>query len=319
MKNLNLLVVILLLLYLGLSFDEAKAVINPSFVPWARLDTTIANTKISPSGRYMAFTDGNGENLQILDRQEKKSYNINKIRVGQSFFWSPDGNRLFFHFQVKNSSGNIRSVVAAYDCLKKSKVDVSEYNHRTGILTYDPRDYRYHLMFGEGIHSAKVELPDSRFAQWQKAQLAGNGRWLATQNGILWVTKNGKAMNKVATGDSSSVDSFSISPDGSTIAWATSRGSVYKSENGESATLIGHGKDPSWHPKTKQLTYAGARLVGKTIVNYDLRIVDGDGSQRWLTQTNDISERWPAWDFDGSKLIFTKENTSDLFEMRFNQ
>jgi hypothetical protein len=113
------------------------------------------------------------------------------------------------------------------------------------------------------------------------------------------------------------VESFDLSPDGEWVAWATLGGQVYVSKGGESPKLIGHGRDPSWHPERPLLVFAGARMVGKTPINYDVRIADLRGGGKFLTATQFSDERWPRWHPNGGQILYTIAHTTDLFLMDF--
>lgn len=118
--------------------------------------------------------------------------------------------------------------------------------------------------------------------------------------------------------DGSGVDSFDLSPDGQTIAWATKSKKVYTSKAGEKPTMIGFGRDPAWHPERHLLVYAAARMVGKTPVSFDLRLADSKGSGKFLTSTQFVDERWPQWQSSGHKILYTLDRTTDLFLLDFH-
>ena len=109
------------------------------------------------------------------------------------------------------------------------------------------------------------------------------------------------------------MDSFSVSPDGATIAWGTKLGKIYTSNQGSDPVFIGYGKHPSFHPKQKLLVYSGARMVGNVAVHFDLRISNLKGQGRWLTHTQHSDEIWPIWHRKKTMILFTIDNTSDLF------
>ncbi|MGQ4827607.1 hypothetical protein, partial [Enterococcus faecalis] len=90
----------------------------------------------------------------------------------------------------------------------------------TGYLSLDPRDLRLLLLGPKGIRTKHIYLPGERLARWQIAQRSDFGKWLATQQGILWVTQGGFAMRRLED-DGSGIDSFDIAPDGASLAWAT--------------------------------------------------------------------------------------------------
>jgi Tol biopolymer transport system component len=186
----------------------------------------------------------------------------------------------------------------------------------TGLLTFDPRDLRFAMLSPKGIRMKRIYFPDERLAKWQVAQRKETGKWLATQGAILWMTQGGLAIRQMED-DKSGLESFALSPDGQSIAWATKSLKVYTSKAGEKPVFVGFGRDPAWHPEKHLLVFSGARMVGNTPVSFDLRLSDGRGSGKFLTVTQFSDERWPQWYPDGNKILYTMANTTDMFVMDF--
>lgn len=284
--------------------------------PWIRTDNAFYHLRVDPKGRFLAFVDREGKRLSFMDLNTKNIFAVTKHFVGPSFFWSPDGFRLFFREQISTKQDQTASRIQVYDTALNRSVVLDQVPNRTGLLTFDPRDLRMQFLNNKSIRTKRIYFPDERLARWQVQQRKDNGKFLATQNGILWVTQGGYAMSRLED-DGSPLESFAISPDGSTIAWATQSAKVWWSEEGKTPQLIGDGRDPQWHPTRPLLLYAGARMVGKAIVNYDLRITDTKGNGRFLTQTQFSNERWPQWHPEGDKIIFTLDHSTDLYLLDF--
>jgi len=172
------------------------------------------------------------------------------------------------------------------------------------------------LMSLDGIRTKRIYFPGERLARWQVAQRNEPGKFLATQKGIIWVTQGGYAMRRLKD-DAAALDSFDISPDGNWIAWATTEGHIYASHNGKTPKLIGFGRDPRWHPEKPLLVYAGARMVGNHVINYDLRVADMKGGGRFLTSTQYSDERWPQWHPKGNQILYTIAKTTDVYLLDF--
>jgi hypothetical protein len=286
--------------------------------PFVRADNALNRMRVDPKGRYIAYVGDDGTGLSVLDLKSKNIYRVSNAQIGASFFWSPDGFRVMYRELASRNGVEVESELKAYDCVLARSVTLEKMPFPTGILTFDPRDLRMHLMSTKGIRTKRIYFPDERLARWQVAQRKETGKWLATQGGILWVTQGGYQMRRMED-DGSALDSFDISPDGETIAWATNKGRVYTSKAGKAPKFIGFGRDPRWHPEKPQLVYAGARMVGNTAVSYDLRVSDAHGNGKFLTATQHSDERWPQWHPKGDQIIYTIGKSTDVFLAEFKQ
>jgi Tol biopolymer transport system component len=195
---------------------------------------------------------------------------------------------------------------------------IDELAQATGLLTLDPRDQRLQIMGERSVISHQIILPEQRMAKWQMASRVERGKWLATPKAMLWTSLGGRSLQSM-TDDGQGLESFAISPDGQSAAWATKLGKVYVSRNGETASFVGPGRDPSWHPTQNVLLYAAARMVGDKATDYDLRLIDSKGVAKWVTQTQHSAERWPQWMPKADQILYTKERTTDLFVLDFQQ
>jgi dipeptidyl aminopeptidase/acylaminoacyl peptidase len=286
--------------------------------PWVRVNQTINHLRLDPKNKFAAFIDSSGLGLKVLDLKDKAIYQVSKAQIGSSFFWSPDGYRIFYRELTKSSDNKVVSVLKAYDCFLHQSVTVEKMDYPTGILTFDPRDLRMSLMSAKGLKTKRIYFPDERLARWQVAQRTDKGKWVVTQKAVLWVTQGGYSIRKLED-DGSAIESFDISPDGSAIAWATKNGEIYTNRGGSKSKFLDHGRDPKWHPDRLQLIYSGARMVGRQAVNYDLKISDINGSKRFLTSSQFANERWPQWNEKLGQIVFTKDKTTDLYVLDFRE
>ena len=301
-------------IFLALMANKAHAEIRFFSSPWLRLPGEAVHLKVSKGDRFLAYTDKNGHALQVIDMHSKKVYEITEHQVGDAFFFSPDGYRIFYRELLKTKDTPVVSRIKAYDGLTKKNLELKRIEGLSGFLTFDPRDLRYHLMYKKGILSERIVFPDHRMAKWQLAQRTEQGKWLATPGGILWLTHSGLTMRKVKD-HKGNVTRFAISPDGTAITWSTTEAEIFVAKYGKDAEKIGEGFDPSWHPKKELIVYAGARYVGDQIVNTDLRIVNPKGEGKWITASQAIKERFPQFVEKGQGIVFLAEGTTDLFKV----
>lgn len=314
----------MLLSSISLIPTQARAVTYKTVLtPWMRLDDGPSGLRLDHKSKNLAFTNDKGFGLQVLNIETKKVFLVTSEYVGTSYFWAPDGIRLFYREQIRQDAPDkknytISSNLSAFDTKLGKNILLETVQGPTGLLTFDPRDLRIYLMQKGSILSKRLSFPDDRLARWQIAQRTDNGRWVGTQNGMLWVTQAGFAMRRLAD-DGSPIESFSLSPDGTTAAWATVLGNIWVSRAGEKPHKLDRGKDPTWHPDKPILLYAGARVVGNTVVNHNIKVSDMKGSSRFLTYTQGTSERWPQWQDQGKKVLYTHEKSTDIFQMEFVQ
>ena len=210
----------------AVSAGVATASIKPVIVPYIRGSDALNHMRVDPKGRFLAYVGDHGLGLYLLDLKSKGIFQVSSGQIGASFVWSPDGFRLLYREQSIAPDGQVASEVKAYDSVLTKSVSLDKLPYATGFLTLDPRDLRLQLLGPHGIHTKRIYFPGQRLARWQIAQRTENGKFLATQQGILWETQAGMALRRLGD-DQSGVESFDISAAGDSIAWATQNGQVY--------------------------------------------------------------------------------------------
>lgn len=301
------------LLILNLLASNTFGVVQPAGRAIIRTKYGMSQMKLAPKGRFIAFLDQRTSELKMLEVKTGQVYDVSERPV-QSFFFSPDGFRLFYSESFLNAEEKPETHLRSFDCgMKKSQL-LESYAEQMGLLTFDPRDRQISLFSVGGIKVKKLKYPESRLANWQKLQEPKKGRYVVTPKGVLWIHQDlGKQV--LIQGDNSSINSFEISPDGRRIAWATRDNWIYVSEAGADGVKLTRGLDPTWHPEHPILMVAGARMVGNVATSYDLQLVNLKGERKFVTNTQFSSERWPAWTFDGNRLLFTRAKTTDIYEI----
>lgn len=295
----------------AVSANESKT----SSKPVLRLSGGVFNNRINSKGDLLAFTDKNGRNLRILEIKTKHVYLVSTEKVDLSFFWAPNGFRLFYKETVFKDN-ELANTIKAYDVKRKSSIILDRIVGRTGTLSFDPRDFRFYLLHEKGVLSKRLIYPDERLSRWQMAQRTDDGKWLIGANQITWLSNRGLSMSSVE-GDSSGIQSFDISPDGSHIVWASKEGRVFISEKGKKAKLVSEGIDVSWHPGKPIFIFSKTQKNGTKIVGRDLAIGRLDGSVKVITATPIAMENTPVWLPDGKRLLYSNLDTTDLFLMDF--
>lgn len=304
-----------------LSSGEVLAVVNAQIKPWLRLESGMSHSQISPDGRRIAFIDSATGVLGLLDTRTQAVTEISKYSVGASFVFAPDGCRLFYRELARDSQNKEAfSKLRGYDCALKRSVDIKRIEGMTGFLAFDPKTQELQALGEEGkIFRQKLQYPDHKLSKWLRTQTTQAGQWIPTPKQMLWLRKGSHILEAVPGNDGSEILSYSISPDGRSCAWASKSGHVFLSEDGKKALDIGEGRDPQWHPKQKQIVYSSPRKAAAVVTDFDLRLADSRGAGEFLTRTQEGRERWPIWDPNSNRILFTQENSTDLFSLQFEE
>ncbi len=301
------------LLHQGQSKYQEKIPLPKS---WLRLDTGMTHLLPNINAKFIAFIPEGKLGLRVLNITSGKIVEASDNFIGSSFFWSPDGARLFYR-ELLRADNKTTSRIRAWDVVQNRNIEVDSFDGASGLLSFDPRDNHMLLMYDKGIKSKKLVFPDNRLARWQTGQQRDSGRWVMAQKGATFVTEAGFAMQKLKD-DDSGIESFDISPDGNSAAWATKAGRIYVSKNGEVPEMLDWGRDPKWHPEKLLLVYAGGRMVGNKAADYDLKIGTPGAKGSFLTATQQTAERWPAWNPDGNSIFYTIDGSKELSVLRFS-
>jgi Tol biopolymer transport system component len=283
---------------------------------WLKIDTGVSHLKFNVDGRYLAFIPDGQSGIRIINTKNGNIIEPSGSFIGPSFFWSPDGNRLFYR-ELMPGEKKTTSRIRAWDVILNKNIEMESFDGPSGLLTFDARDHRMLLMHEKGIKSKRLVFPDNRLAFWQKSQRRELGKWVMAQKGVTFVTDGGFVIKKLED-DQTGIESFDISPDGSTAAWATKSGKIYTSTNGEDPKFLDWGRDPQWHPERNILVYAGGRMVGTKASDFDIKITSPETRGSFLTASQDRAERWPTWHPDGQNIIYTVDGETTIHVLSFN-
>lgn len=283
--------------------------------PYIRFSGTVKNPQINRQNTFLAFTEDEGSKLKIVNLKSKEVFHISSQNVSNSFFWAPNGFRLFYR-EMYREKGEVISEIKAYDVPISKSLSIDKIKGWSGSLSFDPRDYRFYAYHPKGIRKHQIKYPGQRLAKWQIAQKNKMGYWLSTKRNILWVSNNGITMRKINS-NKNKISSFDISPDGKSIVWADQKENIYLAKEGREAKLISRGLDPKWHPKDDLILYAHARILGNKIIDHDIRIMDRMGHGRYLTKSMSVNERYPLWLEKSSSVLYTHSTGTDIYEMSF--
>jgi WD40-like Beta Propeller Repeat len=283
----------------------------------ARMDAVPVHLRVNNKGNLMAFTPEGALGLRVLDMKSGHIFEATGFFVGPAFFWSPDGARLFYR-EIRIEDGQTTSRLRAWDVTQGKNLELESFSGSSGFPTFDPRDNRWMVLYDKGVKTKKLLFPGNRLAAWQSAQRRDLGKWVMAQKGAAFVTESGFKLRTLED-DASGVESFDISPDGSTAVWSTTEGRIFTSKDGEKPRFMDWGRDPRWHPERMLVVYAGGRMVGNKASDYDIKIAAPGSKGSFLTATQHSPERWPNWSRDGKNIIYVREDAREIREMPFHR
>ena len=285
--------------------------------PYLRFSGSVHYPKVNKQNNLLAFTNKDGFGLKVVNLKTKEVANVTLQKVSHSFFWAPNGFRLFYK-EMYQLGDQVVSEIKAFDVPIQKSISIEKIKGPSGTLSFDPRDMRFYLYHQDGIARHQLQYPGERLARWQISQQNKDGYWVATENSILWVSNNGISIKKINK-SKDRISSFDISPDGQSILWADSQENIYLSEKGSTQKFLSRGLDPKWHPNGKYLLYAHARILADKIIDHDIKFIDRTGVGRFLTQTLSSDERYPLWLQKSSSILYTHYSGTDIYEMSFKQ
>ncbi len=279
-----------------------------------RLEGGIYAPQLSSNSRYLAYTDAEGLSLRVLDLNSQDVVELSRGKVGPSFLWTPDGNRLFFR-ELLREGKNLNTHIKVFDATLQKISEIQTIEGSSGYLSFDPRSYKLYLVHEHGLYQQQLEYPTRTRPKWTQKPGLPYVVWIATQKAMLQLKDGGLTWETIPD-DGSGVQSFAVSPDGQSLAWATEAKNLYMKQSADAKPiLIGKGRDPAWHPYRSLLVYAAARMIGPKVFDYDLRVLDLKGQTRYLQQTPQLAERWPVW-LDSDTILYTAEAATDLLRLR---
>jgi Tol biopolymer transport system component len=276
-------------------------------------------------------------------------YDKDLVLAAYSPVFSPDGSKIVFRgyprsglaasgganydLYVMNADGSgVRNVTTSPD---DARTGVSQYyaqwSSDGSMIAYDSDDGGFHVMNADGSDERKIV--DGGSPTWSP-----DGSWIAFVMGRdhgadLWkIHPDGTGLTQL-TQSTGSAELPVWSPDGSQIAFLRDRVPYLVNADGTGVTVLADIPgafpfQPQWSPDGTTLAFE-VEMPSETPSdqagrNYDIFAVNADGSGLIdLTPTTDITENYPIWSPDGSKLAFgasdvlsgVNAGTYDLYTM----
>lgn len=273
-------------------------------------------------------------------------YDRDLVLAAYSPVFSPDGSKIAFRGYPKGAvsgGANYDLYLMNADGTGVTNVTTSPDDVQSGFSQYyaqwSPDGSRIAYDSDDGFHVMNADGSDSRkIVDGGSPTWSPDGSWIAFVMGRdhgadLWkIHPDGTGLTQLT--QSTHWDELPVwSPDGSRIAFLRHGGLYLVNADGTGLTVLADIKgafpfQPQWSPDGARLIFevempseAPSDQAGR---NYDIFAVNADGSGLIdLTPTADVTENYPIWSPDGSKIAFgasdvlTGDNTGtyDLYTM----
>lgn len=160
--------------------------------------------------------------------------------------------------------------------------------------------------------SAGAEIQDNRHASWSP-----DGKRISYtvddyDQAEIWIMDRDGENQRLLFGEAATDSSHSWAPDGSAIAFvsAENRIAVHDLAAHSSRLLTGgemrSEKDPAWSPDGSQIAFCGQQGG-----NYDIYVINLDGSGLTRITSNADVDRYPTWSPDGGSIAFSSTRDGD--------
>lgn len=266
----------------------------------ARLSAPIKHLKISPTGRLLAFLER--DRLRILDLAEGTTIDFDQPEVSSCFFWLESMPDLVYR--------TLRDpVIRRFHYGNASTKTITKISADSSFLSNSNKLGMFAIAMTGEVRLFRIYYPTSIAAPRPTAQTPP-GVWVVGSRKILWQPTDLFSEPRTIV-PKAAIESFDISRDGTRITWSDEKGRVYSSTAADTPQFIDYGSDGRWHPKQDGvILYSSPRSRH----NRDLKIFR-DGRQKWLTYTPQHSERWPVWDPNHKRILYTLDSSTDLLEL----
>jgi Tol biopolymer transport system component len=213
---------------------------------------------------------------------DAEAYEITQITFEPSYegqpAWSPDGSKIAF---VSNRDGNYEIYIMDKNGTNQNR------------LTYKP---------GYG-----AKLPAWSPNGGKIAYISGFKYWPSLKTLNIIDINNGNVVELVKA---SMLEGHSFSPDGNYIVisgcsgWDVCTPQIYKINlNTNERTFLGEGIEPTWSPDGNEIAFAS--YIDE---NWDIYIIDANGTQKSRLTSQSTVEKFPAWSPDVNYMAFCSKS-----------
>lgn len=260
----------------------------------------------SPEGSTVAATGPNFTGLYLLEFPNGNSIELsNAYSAGYEFSWSHDGSKIASRVSTFENMRRKHSLVvfnvddATFEIISEPR------SKMVGVPRWSLNDEHLYLTYAEKMESFNTLNSTSPISE----------PVLFIKDGRI-VLSPGSGLSEMSLLDMPDrVTSYSISPDGSQIAFSSSGQNLWVAgSDGKNIVNLGTGIAPSWSPDGKWITCMVTHDDGHALLEADLFLISPEDQSRTnITNTPDQLEMHPKWSPDGNWIVFDTEGRGQLF------
>ncbi|MFC1552339.1 SUMF1/EgtB/PvdO family nonheme iron enzyme [Candidatus Latescibacterota bacterium] len=237
---------------------------------------------------FTSYRDGHDE-IYVMNADGSNQIRLTDTPDASWPSWSPDGTQIAFNSNLNYGSGANHEVFV---------INADGFNQTR--LTDNPANDSMPSWSPDG---SKIAFMSSR------DDVSGN-------NKEIYIMDSDGSNQTRLTYILSEINYLSWSPDGSKIAFSfghfSSQIYVIDVNDSTQVELTNNGSYPSWSPDGSKIAFNVNNSTGN---NYDIYIMDADGSNQTRLTDNPAFDIYPSWSPDGSKIAFTSLRNSNIHEI----
>lgn len=265
--------------------------------------------KAPPSRIVFMKGSGHGDIYEMNEDGSRQNARVTDPGHDCGPAYSPDGRYLMFSSQT--SSGTATSSTAA---VGSAALPWYPLNFDLYLLDLE-RGTRRQVTTNPGVDFTPAWSPDGRriaFARGGLGELTSIWVMNADGTGLRQLTQaSGSTFHWVPDWSPDGTRIVYMSSDLADLAHPSVR--MVDARGTNDRILVADGGFPAWSPDGRSIAFASSR--GQLPGEYDVYVMDGDGSGQRRLQHQDGAEFFPHWSPDGSSIVYAQDPDGWVFEV----